>query len=136
MTLQEQINKDLKEAMLSKDEAKKSLLRVVIGELSRGKNKVFTDEIVIAQIKKMIENTKLVPTNTSALEATILETYLPKQLTEDQLKMLIAQLVEDKNYTSIKDMGKIMNDLKNEFGGQYDGKIASTLIKNHFTITV
>lgn len=130
MTLQETINLHLKNAILTSNTELKSLLRVLIGELNRI-DKVVSDEKVMSVVKKMIENAKLIG---KPNEVAILETYLPKQFTTDQLKMVIAQLVEDKKYTSIKDMGKIMGDLKNEFNGQYDGKLASDLVKSHFTI--
>lgn len=132
MTLQETINLHLKNAILTSNTDLKSLLRVLIGEFNRV-DKIVGDEKVVSIIKKMIDNAKLVG---NLNEVTILETYLPKQLNEDQLKTLIVQLVEEKKYTSMKDMGKIMSDLKNDFAGQYDGKIASTLIKNHFTVIV
>lgn len=132
MTIQEKINTDLKQAMLSKDEAKKSLLRVLIGEFNRV-DKIVDDSKAIAIIKKMVENASIVGTPAALIEKALLESYLPKQLTSDQLLILISQLIEDKGYTSSKDMGKIMGDLKNEYAGQYDGKLASELIKQRFS---
>jgi len=137
MTIQEQINVDLKSAMLAKNEYKKSILRVLIGEFNRV-GKVVDDAKAQSIIKKMVENAtengKLSSKGESSLfEIAILNEYLPKQLTTDQLTMHISQLIEDKGYTSVKDMGKIMGDLKNQFGGQYDGRLASDLIKARFT---
>ncbi len=129
MTIQETINVHLKNAILTSNKEVKDLLRVVIGEFNRV-DKVVTDEKATSIIKKMIENAKLIGNGGEVL---ILETYLPKQLSEDQVKMLVAQLAEDKKYTSIKDMGKIMNDLKVEYAGRYDGKLASNYIKEFFT---
>lgn len=127
MTLEQKIANDLKQAMLQKNEAKKSLLRVVIGEFNRkGDGKEIGDAKATDVIKGMIENAKLV-NNTD--EVLILEEYLPKQLTKDQITMLVQQLIEDYKYTSIKDMGKVMNDLKSGFPGQYDGKLASEIVK-------
>lgn len=124
MTIQEQINIDLKEAMLSKNESVKSILRVLIGEMNRV-DKVVSDEKVTSIIKKMCENAKMVG---NLDEITILEKYLPKQLSEDDLKKIITALVAENSFT-IKDMGKIMSSLKEKYNGQYDGKIASSLIK-------
>ena len=140
MTIQEQINVDLKGAMLAKNEYKKSILRVLIGEFNRV-GKVVDDAKAQSIIKKMVENAtengKLAAStgtdHASVHEIAILGEYLPKQLTTDQLTMHISQLIEDKGYTSVKDMGKIMGDLKNQFGGQYDGRLASDLIKARFT---
>jgi uncharacterized protein YqeY len=140
MSIQERINADLKQAMLAKDETRKSILRVLIGELTRipdlPADKTVPDDKALGKIKKMVEDAKFTLTRTDLLEAhkvhselAILESYLPKQLTRDELHCLISQLIEDKGYTSIKDMGKIMADLKAERNGQYDGKLASDLVK-------
>ncbi len=130
MTIQETINVHLKSAILTSNKEVKDLLRVVIGEFNRI-GKIIADEKAISIIKKMIENAKLVGNGS---EVTILETYLPKQLNEDQMKMIVAQYAEDKKYTSIKDMGKIMNDFKTDYSGQYDGKVLSDYIKKYFTV--
>ncbi|NJO62626.1 MAG: GatB/YqeY domain-containing protein [Richelia sp. RM2_1_2] len=67
------------------------------------------------------------------MEENILSVYLPKQLSTDELSATISQLIEDKKYGSIKDMGKLMSDLKAEFSGRYDGKVASELIKKRLS---
>ena len=125
MTLQEEINIHLTNAILTSNKEVKSILRVLIGEMNR-EGKIVGDEKVISIVKKMIENAKL--TNTLS-EIPILESYLPKQLTEEQLSGLINALIFNNQYT-IKDMGKIMAELKLKYSGQYDGKLASSLIKN------
>lgn len=126
MTLQEKINADLKAAMLKKDETTKSILRVLIGELNRV-DKIVSDEKVIATVKKMIENAKIV--GGAEDEIAVLENYIPKQLTEEELSGIISSLIFENSYTA-KDMGKIMATLKSSHNGRYDGKLASTLIKN------
>jgi len=129
MTLQEKINANLKSAMLSKNEFEKSILRVLIGEFNRI-DKTVSDEKAMSIIKKMIENAKIVG---NTFEVTYLEKYLPQQLSVDDLNKLVSQLIEDKKYSSLKDMGKVMNDLKAEYAGQYDGKLASEIIKSKLT---
>lgn len=140
-TILEQINTDLKAAMLAKDEIKKSILRVLIGELNRIDKKAYTDEKALSVIKKMVENAKVVLTSTDLLKAhvvyselAVLESYLPKQLTKDQLHMIISQLIEDKGYNGTMYRGKIMADLKAGYNGQYDGKLASDIISEIFKI--
>lgn len=124
MTLQEKINADLKSAMLSKNEFQKSILRVLIGELNRV-DKVVGDDKVQSIIKKMIENAKIIG-NTS--EVDFLEKYLPQQLSEVELRNAITNHVNSNGYT-VKEMGKVMLFLKETFAGQYDGKLASTIVK-------
>lgn len=128
MTIQEKINTDLKAAMLAKDEAKKSILRVILGEFSRvtvSADKTVPDDKATAVLKKMVENAKLV-NNTSEIE--ILNTYLPQQFSQDELTKVIEALIGSTGATSIKEMGKVMAGLK-PYAGQYDGKLASEIIK-------
>lgn len=135
MTLQEQINADLKAAMLNNDTATKDLLRVVIGELNRI-DKVVPNDKVVATIKKMIENARVITVSRTSAEAIgtatkeieLLEKYLPKQLTEAELSAVIDNVVKTNSYT-IKDMGKVMSFLKEQYGGRYDGKLASIITK-------
>jgi uncharacterized protein len=127
MKIQERISLDLAIAMREKDEPKKSLLRVVIGEFNRV-DKQLSDEQATAVLKKMYQNA-IDLKNTS--EQSILEEYIPQQLTEEGLKAIIKHLIEDNSYT-MKDMGKIMGQLKTDFPGRYDGKLASQLIKGFF----
>lgn len=113
--------------MLAKNEFVKSILRVLIGEMNR-EGKTVSDERVTAIIKKMCENAKLVGNDH---EITILEKYLPKQLSEDDLRTIISALIFENSFT-IKDMGKIMSSLKEKYNGQYDGKLAANVIKTIF----
>lgn len=131
MSIQEQIKADFVSAMKEQNKEIKLLLSVVIGEMDRV-NKVLTDEQVISVVKKMIEGAK---TTNNLDEVAILEKYLPKQLSEEQLNGLISALIFSNNYTA-KDMGKIMSSLKESHAGQYDGKLASSLVKELLTKAV
>lgn len=124
-TIQEMINSDLKLAMLQKNENVKSLLRVVIGEFNRV-DKTVSDEKAISILKKMVDNAKMVG---NLDEVTILEGYLPKQLSTQDLEMVIQSIIFDNGFSSMKDMGKVMSILKDKYSGRYDGKIASDSIK-------
>jgi len=124
MTLQEQIQADLKTAMMNKDENKKNLIRVILGEFSRI-GKELTDEQVTKILKKMLENSKEL---NNQVEIDILETYLPKELSKEELTTLIQKVITDNNIISIKEMGKVMAGLKTS-GSLYDGKVASEIIK-------
>lgn len=124
MTLLEKIISDLRKSISEENTETKSLLRVIIGEADRqGKN--IGDQEMISIIKKMIDNAAAVNNEN---EIKILERYLPKQLSEVELKNIIINLISANSYT-IKDMGNIMGYLKKEFTGQYDGKIASDITK-------
>lgn len=125
MTIQEQINIDLKNAMLNKDNNKRDLLRVVIGEINRI-DKNLSDEQVIKIIKKMFENAVELGNVT---EQEILNTYLPKMLSIDELTSIINNFIKDNNLTSVKETGKVMQFLKQTYNSLYDGKDVNNILK-------
>jgi uncharacterized protein YqeY len=125
MKLQEKINQDLKNAMISKDIEKRDLLRVVIGEMNRVGKEV-TDENVIKIIRKMQENA--IQLN-NKIEEEILDIYLPKMLSNEDLEKIISNIMTINNFSTIKDTGKIMSELKVKYPSQYDGKIASDIVR-------
>lgn len=129
MTIQEKINADLKLAMIQKNEVVKSLLRVVIGEFNRV-DKTVSDEKATSILKKMVENAKELG-NINEIE--ILSGYLPSQLSETELREVILSITKDTGASSMKDMGKVMNGLKEKYAGMYDGKLASSLIKEYLS---
>jgi uncharacterized protein YqeY len=65
----------------------------------------------------------------SETELNILNSYLPKQMGIDEVKQVIIDFVVNNGISSPKEMGKVMSYLKSGYDGQYDGKMASTIIK-------
>lgn len=116
-----------------------TLLTTLIGEASSvGKNdgnRESSDEEVIAIIKKFIKNIDEVIVNSigtnlqAQMEKQILMAYLPKQLSEAELEDYVRKTVHGLNVTSMKDMGLVMKDLKAHRDGEYDGKMASQVVK-------
>lgn len=117
-------------------------LTTLIGEAtSIGKNdgnRDTTDAEIVAVVKKFIKNinetiSALPPTDarvqTFSAEKVLYETFLPSQMTTEQLKVAIVQLTDELNAHTIRDMGKVMKALKERYDGQYDGAAASGLIK-------
>lgn len=116
-----------------------SLLTTLIGEGEAiGKNdgnRETTDIEMVAVIKKFIKNNDIfleaLPSEQSTKreqlvsEQAVLNGLLPKQLTESELEVIIAAMV----LTHGCNLGKIMGQLKTLYNGQYDGKLATTLIK-------
>ena len=64
--------------------------------------------------------------NKSTKELEILNGYLPKQLLEEELNKKIQEIIDA---SSIKTMGNIMKELKTQYDGSYDGKMASAIVK-------
>jgi uncharacterized protein YqeY len=108
MTLQEQINDDLKHAITSRDERMKSYLRVVISEFNRV-GKVLDDKAVTKELRRLEESAKIMGND---YEIEVLSNYLPKKMTEDETKIIVESIIHANNITSMKEVGKFMGILK------------------------
>lgn len=125
--LQEKIQNDLKHAILNKDTDKRDLLRVIIGEMNRV-GKILTDDAVLSIIKNMKDNAILM---NNKIEIEILDQYLPKLLTLEELDTIVLNKVKD--LKGMEHMGKIMKELRDVFPGQFDGAIAAKMIKQYLS---
>lgn len=134
MTLKEQIVEEKLAASKSGNTVQRNLLSVFLTELEklekldikiRPKGDV-TDEEVMLVAKKLADSNTLCK---NEAENVYLEKYLPKLLSETELKEIIAIEINTHGY-SIKDFGKIMSYLSTYYSKQYDGKVASDLIKS------
>ena len=131
--LYEQIKQDQLHARKNRDSATTTSLSTLIGELQRSGGKDFDDAQVIGLIKKNVENLRenlrLDPENANNAdiqrEIDRFEAYLPRQMSEDELREAIRQLIAD-GATSIKEL---MPALQTRYKGQYDGRLASGLVK-------
>jgi uncharacterized protein YqeY len=65
---------------------------------------------------------------TEQQEINILQVYLPKQMTEVELRLAIEVAIKTTQAQNVKDLGKVMKFLQSEYAGNYDGKLASTLV--------
>lgn len=139
MTLITQIKDDQLQARKDRNTTKATLLTTLFSEAAMvGKNdgnRETTDAEVIAVIKKFVKNNLEVIGNLSedddryviaTHELVFMNNYLPKQLTNDELRDIITPLAEGK---TMRDMGGIMKELKANYTGLYDGRAASTIIK-------
>lgn len=129
----EQIKQDQLSARKNRDSATTTSLSTLMGELQRGGGKEFEDAQVIGLIKKnvenMRENLRLDPENANNAdiqrEIDLFEAYLPRQMGEDELREAIRLLIAN-GATSIK---ALMPALQNLYKGQYDGRLASSVVK-------
>jgi len=109
MKVQEKIKKDMVQAMRDHETEKLNLLRVVIGEFNRiGKD--IDDQKAIKIIRNMHENAVNV---NNKIEAEILDSYLPKMYSEEQVRVLVANIIKGNDYKSMKDIGGVMKALNN-----------------------
>jgi uncharacterized protein YqeY len=131
MSLIEQINQDFMIAYKAKEMEKKDFLGVLKTEVTK-ETKNPEDAYIVSKIKSMIKNAAATNSLTEA-ELTILNQYLPAQMGEETLRQIINEEVINNGYSDMKDMGKIMGFLKNNYDGQYDGGLVSKLIKEILT---
>ena len=128
MKLQEKIRKDLSEAMKAKDEEKKSALRVILGEMSRMESKELSDDDVIRVLKKLIKSEKEVldkkgDPSSSYLE--IIESYLPKPASEDDIRKWIAENID---FSKFKAKMQAMGPIMKHFGSLADGDTVKSIL--------
>ena len=143
MSLKAQISEDMKNAMRAKDSARLGairLLQAAIKQREVDERIELDDNDVIGVIEKMLKQRRdSIAAYESAnrtdladvekFEVTVLQTYLPQQLTEDEIKAVLEKIVADTGASSMKDMGAVMAAIKPLVAGKADmGKI-SGLIK-------
>lgn len=146
MNLQEQITNDLKEAMKAKDSFRLGVIRMLKGALMLEKiNKMheLSNEEIIDVVSKQIKMRKdsiieftkanrddLVKQNEE--EIIILNSYMPPQLSEEELKKIVDDTFAKVAPTSIKEMGKVMKEITPLIKGKADMSVVSALIKAKF----
>ena len=141
----EQINKDIVEAMKSKDTLKLATLRMLKGaiDLERINKKLdkVLDEDIVSIIGKQIKTRKesilefengnredlIEKTN---VEIEILNAYMPEMMSEEEILLVVMDAINEVNATSVKDMGSVMKVVSPKLKGKADMSLVSTIIKN------
>lgn len=147
MSLNEEIKTDLVSAMKSHDTFKVSVLRMLKSELqleSINLKKELTDDEIMAVIKRNVkkrkdaieefkkyEKTEEIEKNNT--EITILESYLPAQLSEEEIENAVVDAINELKPESIKDMGRVMKYLTLKIGTVADMGKVSYLVKSKLT---
>ena len=142
MSLYETIQSDMYEAMKTKDKFKASTLRIALAKLKDKKiekredlNK--NDEIKIIQnlVKQRKEAADIYEKNNRSElmenemeELKILSLYLPKMMSEDELRALIESVLSETGAKNMNDMGKVMPEIMKRSAGQADGKMAQQIV--------
>ena len=149
MSLREKIDSDYKNALKSKDKNKISTYRLILSGIKdldinnrSGPNKKDTDEEDIKKLlKKMIkqrsESIEVYKKNNrndlleiEENEVNVLSEYLPKQMSEEETLSICKQIIEKTGASSIKEMGKVMGELKQNHSDTIDFSKAGALIKD------
>ena len=131
MALEQNIQEDIKAAMKAKDTVALAATRAIKGEIllfktSEGGSKEVTDGDILKMIQKLIKQRK---EDNELAEAAVMEKYLPKQLSIEEVKAKVQEIIAQVGATSIKDMGKVMGAANKALAGQSDGRTISAAVK-------
>jgi len=142
--LEEKILNDYKEAMKARDALKSSVLSFLRADLMNlavaKKKKSLDDPEAVSVIKKQIKQRqdsieqftkgdRLEMAEKEKKELEILKAYLPPELSEEEVKKVIAEVVSETGASSMKDMGRVMKEVNAKLAGQADGKLVAELVK-------
>ena len=146
MELENRINADIKQAMLNKEKDVLESLRAIksaILLLKTGKDAVngeVSDAAGIAMLQKLVKQRReaadiYVQQNRQDLadeelfQASVIERYLPKQMSRDEIEAEVKSIISEVGATSPKDMGKVMGQASKRFAGKADNRVVSEIVK-------
>ena len=148
MSLEDKFNQDYIEAMKARDSFRTSVLsflRAKIKDVKVDKRvEKVTDEDVIAVIKKQVKQRQdSISQFTSGgrpdlaekeeKELVLLKSYLPAEMSADQLGAIVDDIIKANGATSIKDMGRVMKDVVTKVAGKADNQAVSALVKERLS---
>ncbi|MGL1885352.1 MAG: GatB/YqeY domain-containing protein [Reichenbachiella sp.] len=146
MSLKEQINADIKAAMLAKQKDRLTALRgiksmILLAETEKGAVEEISEDVELKLLMKAAKQRKdsadlfreqgradLADQEQGELE--VINEYLPQQLSEDELKVELKKIIVQVGAAGPQDMGKVMGAASKAFGGKADGKTISTVVKS------
>ncbi len=147
MGLKERLKADMKEAMKAKDKIKLSTIRMINSLIKNAeieKRGELTDEEIIQLLMKYAKQRKesiemyekggrqdLVEKEKA--ELAVVESYLPKQMSEEEIREIVKQTIEEVGASSVKDMGKVMKAVMPKVKGRADGSVVNRIVKELLT---
>ena len=142
MSLTDQINNDIKTAMLAKDASKLEALRAIKSALlllktsPEGQNEASELKALQKMVKQRKETAEVYVgqgrqelADVELAQAAVIENYLPKQMGEDELKAILQNIIATVGASSPADMGKVMGVATKELSGKADGSVISKLVR-------
>lgn len=143
MSLLERLNADMKQAMKDKDKTKLSVIRMIKSALQNEQiksGKELTEDEVLSVLNRERKQRKdslqefikagrddLVAAVEAELE--VLATYMPEQLSEEELRKIVQQVIAETGATSKKEMGKVMSAIMPRVKGKADGALVNKLVQ-------
>ena len=143
MSLKDQLLEDLKNAMKDKEVLKKNtvqMVRAAILQVEKDSKIILDDDGILEIIAKELKKRRdVLPEYEKSgrqdlieslnAEAEILLQYLPTQLTEEELEVIVKQTIDETGASSARDMGKVMQAVMPKVKGKADGKLINVIVK-------
>ncbi len=145
MNLEETINQDIKQAMLAKDKETLEALRAVKSAILLLKTdnsiQAITPEIEIKTLQKLVKQRKESAEmyksqgredlcNEELAQLKVIARYLPEQMSADEIKVKLQELIAANGISGIKEMGKLMGLASKAFAGKADNKMVAEIVKS------
>lgn len=146
MELEKRINEDIKQAMLSKNKERLSALRAIKSALlleKTGKDRNTSEipesvemQLLQKQVKQRLESAETYEqqgrtelAKEEKYQAEIIQEYLPKAMSEKELREEVKKIIAETGASSMKDMGKVMSQASGKLAGKADNKKISMIVK-------
>jgi uncharacterized protein YqeY len=142
MGIEEKINADIKMSMLSKDSARLESVRalksviLILKTSQSGLTEEGALKVIKTEVKKRKETAEIyIQQNRPELadvelfQAKVMEEYLPQQMSEEEIRSAVEQVIFETGAGSPADMGKVMGGFSAKYAGKADGKIVSNIVK-------
>ena len=142
ISLKERLDGDLKDAMRNKDSIRRTVLRTIISEIRNAeiaKQEALDDEGVLVVMTKQAQQRRdsieafksasrsdLVESESAELK--IISGYLPEQLSEDEIEVVITEVISQVEAKGSSDMGNVMKEIMQRVRGRADGKMVSAIV--------
>ena len=145
MTLFDQISEDIKSAMKARDKVRLETLRNIKkvfleAKTAPGANDTLDDADALKIISKLAKQGKETATtytqagrqdlaDAELAQVEVLESYLPKQLSQEEIEAEVKMIIAEVGATSMKEMGKVMGTASKQLAGKADGRVISEIVK-------
>jgi len=144
MDLESKINADIKQAMLAREKEKLEALRAVKSAILLAKTEKvgaeLDSETELRLLQKLVkqrrdsaviyhQQNRADMADPEEYQASVIEAYLPEQMSEEKVRELISAVVTQLGATSVKDMGKVMAEASKQIAGRADGKLIASVVK-------
>lgn len=147
MSLEKKLMEDLKTSMKNKDTIRKNtiiLVRSAIKQIEVDERRDVSEEEIIEIVSKQVKERRFAVEefkkgsrqdliDSTNQEIDILLKYLPEQLTEEEVEVIVSEVIKEVDASSMKDIGLVMKNVMPKVKGKTDGNIVSKIVKNKLT---